>query len=141
MLAAGYVLAERGWGSALAVMLPAGLLISAAFALAEPHVVSHADGRPTRHRLWRLIRLVLVALVGIPWASGRRAISRQLVICGGALCSGTTLVLAGYALAARRWLVVPPFIVAAGAIIAPTLYVNWSSADGVPHGRGNASNR
>lgn len=86
MLAAGYALARSGWAIAFVLMLPAGLLITAALALVErQHTAVSTEPTPRHESALPTIRAVLITLVGVPWATGSRPLRLQLLISAGTL--------------------------------------------------------
>lgn len=118
MTVGGYLLDRFGWRVAGPSMLPAGILISIAFVLAR-RVTSAVD---TPARLgW--CRVILILLIGLPSAGDNLSVLASVTVSVVTLLAGATMVVAGYALAAWNILLVPPLILAGGAVITVAFVV------------------
>lgn len=111
MMTGGYLFKTIGWALAGPVMIPAGPLISAAFALAPK---PGEAGRP-RIPTARINRVLL--LLGLPSPGGDVSLAISLAISVVTLLAGAVMAAAGYAWAAWNPLTVPALLLAASAVI------------------------
>jgi hypothetical protein len=112
MMTGGYVFANDGWALAGPIMIPAGPLISLAFALARPK--DRAVGPPDRKARTRHI---VSMVIGLPSPGVGTGVVLTIVITVVTLLAGAVMVVAGYASAAWNLAFVPPLILASGGII------------------------
>lgn len=112
MMTGGYLFGTDGWAVAGPVMLPAGAIISIAFALAR-----RAKGHQLRDSAVSWFRVVLLLVVGVPCAGGDLSAVASIAVSVVTLLAGAVMVVAGYAAAKWNLLLVPPTVVAAGAVI------------------------
>ena len=122
MMIGGYLFHTHGWNLGGLVMIPAGPLISVAFAFASPP--SNQAGRRSSKRAARVVLSLLM-----PSPGGGLTAARSLVVSVVSLVAGAVMAVAGYALAAWNPLLVPPLIAAGGAVIGLAFLV---SAAGSP---------
>jgi hypothetical protein len=118
MATAGYLFRTRGWATAGPTTIPAGVLISTAFAIAAGIAKATGPDQPaTRvpwHRHARRMALMLVVPIGGDGAPVLAQIASGVL----ALLSGAILVFGGYAGAAWSWWLLPPLVLASGLTIS-----------------------
>lgn len=117
MMAGGFLFQRDGWAVAGPSMIPAGPLMSVAFALARRR---RADRRTSRRDRLRHIASVLI---GLPSPGGDLGLVTSLAISLVTLVAGAVMVVAGYAAASWDPAVVPPLLAGAGAIITAAFIV------------------
>jgi hypothetical protein len=125
MMAGGYLFHTDGWKVGGPSMSPAGPLISIAFALESRSraPATTPNDRPGVHRLRRLLPL----LVGVPIPAGGLQPLAAIATLGLTLLAGLAMSVAGYALAVRTPILVPPLILASGLIILAAFFVGARS--------------
>lgn len=118
MMVGGYLFPVDGWAVAGWVMTPSGPLISVAFALAQ-----RARGRSRAPSRVGRARHFLTLIVGMPSAGGDLGPLASIATSGLAVLAGAIMAVAGYAIA--RWSpdVVPPIVLAGGAVIAAAFVI------------------
>lgn len=118
MATAGYLFHTRGYATAAPVTLPAGLLISSAFALSA-RIAAVSAGDPAAMRLpWHRHALRAIIGVVVPIGGGGAPLVAQLASALLSTVSGALLALAGYAAAAWSAWLLPPLVLAGGVVIA-----------------------
>ena len=112
MMTAGHFFATDGWAMAGPMMIPAGPLISVAFALARrPRKPARSPNAKTR------VRQIASIALGLPSPGGDVTLAATLLITIVTLMAGAVMVVAGYATAEWNLAIAPPLIVASGFII------------------------
>jgi hypothetical protein len=111
MMVAGYLFHGDGWAVAGPVMFPAGILISFAFYLAR------RANNETRRRGRVSGRTVVLVLLGVPAPGADLSLIVSIAVSATTLAAGAVMVVAGYAIAAWSVFLVPPLLLAAGAVI------------------------
>jgi hypothetical protein len=112
MMVGGYLFATDGWAVGGTSMIPAGPLISIAFALARRS--SRPKGPVAAHER---IRHILIILVGMPSAGSGVGFITSTSIMVLTLAAGAVMSVAGYAAAAWSLVMVVPLLLASGLII------------------------
>lgn len=118
MVVGGYLFSLDGWAVAGWVMTPSGPLISAGFAFAQ-----RARGRRDESGRRGRARHIVTLLVGMPSAGGGLSPLAAMTTSALALLAGAIMAVAGYAIA--RWSpdVVPPLVLAGGAVIGAAFVI------------------
>ena len=117
MMTGGYLFKTIGWGLAGLAMIPAGPLISAAFALAPKPGVQVRSKTPTAS----INRVMLV--LGLPAPGGDVSLPMSLAISVVTLLAGAVMAVAGYAIAAWNPLTVPALLLAASVVITSAFVI------------------
>ncbi|HUE58198.1 MAG TPA: hypothetical protein VMO88_01315 [Acidimicrobiales bacterium] len=123
MMVGGYLFHRDGWGVAGSVMVPAGPLISIAFALAR-----RANGRRPPAATTARFRSALLLVLGLPSPGGNLDTPTSIAVTTLSLLAGAVMAVAGYAAAAWNRLVLPAIIAAAGAVIV-TAFITAARGD------------
>jgi hypothetical protein len=110
MVLGGYLFHDHGRNVAGLVMIPAGPLISIAFAFAD----RPGDRRPPRPLK---ITVPLIFSLLLPSPPGDLTLARSLLVSALSLIAGAAMAAAGYAAAAWSLLLVAPLILLGGAVI------------------------
>jgi hypothetical protein len=121
MMAAGFLLATVGWGTASLATIPGGVLIFAAFRLASRRQPTTHDailGPPAVSRARTATHLL--GILGLP--EGLPLIS-QFVILGLTMASGAVMVFAGYTWAAQSRMLAAALAVVGGLFISSAFTV------------------
>ena len=121
MLASGYVLGNNGVDDALLLLIPGGLLISAAFAAVETGRQRSQGHRRAGKRQW--VRQVLPVLTGLPWPSGDVTPRARAATFLLAMTSGAAMVFAGFAADRWNWLLAVPLVFLGGLLIVAAVTV------------------
>ena len=117
MMAGGYLFKTVGWALAGPVMIPAGPLISAAFALAPKSPVP-GQSKPRTAPIHRVL-----LILGMPSPGGDVSLPVTLAISVVTLLAGAVMAVAGYALAAWNPLTVPALLLAAAVVITAAFVI------------------
>ena len=116
MMTGGYLFKTLGWALAGPVMIPAGPLISAAFALAPK------SGVPGRSKARTRISRVML-LLGLPSPGGDVSLAVSLAISVVTLLAGAVMAAAGYGIAAWNPLTVPALLLVASIVITAAFVI------------------
>ena len=112
MMLGGYLFYRDGWAIAGSVIIPAGPLISIAFALAR-----RANGRPPPAATTARLGTALLLILGLPSPGGNLDMATSIAVTTLSLLAGAVMAIAGYAAATWNRLVLPAIIAAGGAVI------------------------
>lgn len=129
MMASGYLLRDGPRAVAGYVTLPAGPLISAAFATIRPRAERGGPSAPARRSPWARARRGVLTVVGMPWPGAQTPLRWAIAAMALALLAGLAMTVAGYTVAAGDWLVSPPLVLLGGLIIAGAFLVSATSGD------------
>lgn len=118
MMTGGYLFHRDGWGIAGSVMIPAGPLISIAFALER-----RASGRLAVTATTARVRGALMLFAGLPSPGGNLAFGTSVAVQAVTLAAGAVVAVGGYAVATWNPLVVPLLVVAGGMLMTAAFVI------------------
>lgn len=123
MMLGGYLFYRDGWAIAGSVMIPAGPLISIAFALAR-----RANGRRPPAATTARLRTALLLILGLPSPGGNLDTPTSIAVTTLSLLAGAVMAIAGYAAATWNRLVLLALVAAGGAVIV-TAFITAARGD------------
>lgn len=124
MMAGGWLFARDGWAAAAPATMPAGPMISVAFAFAQraARVQLPREQRAKPHVRDR-IRHYAVLVVGLPSAGSGAGTVASIAVLVVSLLAGLAMQVAGYAMADWGLLPVPPLLLVAAATITSAFVI------------------
>ena len=123
MMAGGFLFRRHGWAVAGPAMIPAGPLISVAFALER-----RAGARRAASAGGARLRGAVMLIAGLPSPGGNLPLTTSIAVQAVTLLAGVVMAVAGYAAATWNPLLVPPLL-GAGGLVMTTAFVIGARGD------------